>query len=70
MIRNYLENKFDDFIKILSIDSTPNPSLYSWMNFQVVKVYFKRSDSINKEYAYEINFTSDASALVQFVLGR
>ncbi len=37
---------------------------------QVTKVYFKRSDSINREYLFEIQFTDDVVVMVQFVVGR
>jgi hypothetical protein len=55
---------------LLDINSTPNPGIYAWMNMQVTKVYSKRSDSINREYLFEIQFTDDVVVMVQFVVGR
>ncbi len=40
------------------------------MNMQINKVYFKKSDNVNNEYLYEIQFTDDVVVLVQFVIGR
>ncbi len=40
------------------------------MNMQINKVYFKKSDNVNREYLYEVQFTDDVVALVQFVVGR
>lgn len=49
VIKTYLENSFTDFIKLLQIDPTsPTIGMYSWMNFSVKRVYFKKFDSIDK----------------------
>jgi hypothetical protein len=55
---------------LLNISSTPNLGVYAWMNMQINKVYFKKSDNVNNEYLYEIQFTDDVVVLVQFVIGR
>jgi hypothetical protein len=70
VIKAYLDNKFSDFVKLLNISSTPNPGIYGWMNMQVSRVYVRRSDSVNREYLYEIGFTDDIVVMVQFTLGR
>jgi hypothetical protein len=70
VIKAYLENKFSDFLKLLNITTTPNPGIYAWMNMQLSRVYMRRSDSVNREYLYEIGFTDDIVVMVVFELGR
>ncbi len=70
MIKAYLDNKFSDFLKLLNISATPNPGIYAWMNMQVSRVYVRKSDSVNREYLYEIGFTDDIVVMVVFELGR
>lgn len=49
VIKGYLENSFNDFIKLLQLDPTsPTVGMYSWMNFSVNTVYFRQNDSINR----------------------
>ncbi len=40
------------------------------MNMQLSRVYMRRSDSVNREYLYEIGFTDDIVVMVVFELGR
>jgi hypothetical protein len=70
VIKAYLDNKFSDFLKLLNISATPNPGIYAWMNMQVSRVYVRKSDSVNREYLYEIGFTDDIVVMVVFELGR
>lgn len=70
IIKNYLDNKFNDFINMLNISTTPNPGIYAWMNLKINRVYYRKTDPVKREYLYEIGFTDDVSVLVQFMLGR